>query len=115
MMFQDLPNAVFLFGYANASWTLGADATSVFICRLLREMDDRSAIAAVPWLDPLEARSMQPRRFMSLNSTYVLKAQGHLPKASDQEIWGPAHNYFDGMRFAKKGSLEGLAFLGEKG
>ncbi|KAJ5898402.1 hypothetical protein N7504_008690 [Penicillium tannophilum] len=114
MMFQDLPNAVFLFGYANASWTLGADATSFFICRLLKEMDGRVALAAVPRLDPVEARSMQPRRFMGLNSTYVLKAQAHLPKASDREIWRPASNYFDGMRFARKGSLEGLVLLGEK-
>ncbi|KAJ5939504.1 hypothetical protein N7466_002638 [Penicillium verhagenii] len=114
MMFQDLPNAAFLFGYANASWTLGADATSVFICRLWRVLEQRHALGVVPRLSEEEAGQLVPERFMKLNSTYINRALADLPLASDREIWSPASDYFAGMKFAKKGSLEGLEFLDVK-
>ncbi|KAJ5128670.1 hypothetical protein N7448_002387 [Penicillium atrosanguineum] len=114
MMLQDLPNAAFLLGYVNASWTLGADATSQFVCRLLQTMRDRGVKAAVPRLNPVTDKDLQPRRLLSLSSTYVLKAQNSFPKSADRGPWVPRDNYFDDMKFAKNGSLEGLEFLGEK-
>lgn len=114
MMLQDLPNAAFLLGYVNASWTLGADATSLFICRLLEEMRERGVRAAVPRLTATDAKEMQPRRLLSLNSTYVVKAERDLPKSADRGPWQPRDNYFDDIKFAQSGSLEGLEFLGQK-
>ena len=38
MMFSGVPNLVSTFGYTNASWTLGADLTSEYVCRLLNYM-----------------------------------------------------------------------------
>ena len=35
MMMQDLPNAAFVIGYTNASWTLGAEATARCITRII--------------------------------------------------------------------------------
>jgi len=114
MMLQDLPNAAFLLGYVNASWTLGADATSLFVCRLLKTMQERGAKAVVPRLNPVTDKGLQPRRLLSLNSTYMLKAQSHFPKSADRGPWLPRDNYFGDMKFAKNGSLEGLEFSGEK-
>ncbi|KAJ5103433.1 monooxygenase [Penicillium argentinense] len=115
VMLQDLPNAAFLLGYVNASWTLGADASSQFICRLLGEMNERGVKAAVPRMEIETAKQMVPRRLLNLNSTYVLKAQDSFPKAGDQGPWKPRDNYFDDIKFAKsRGALEGLEFLGEK-
>lgn len=114
MMMQDVPNASFLLGYVNASWTLGADAASLFICRLLGEMQERTVRAAVPRVSAADARQMQPRRLLSLNSTYVVKAEAVLPKSADRGPWQPRDNYFDDIKFARSGSLEGLEFLGEK-
>lgn len=114
MMMQDLPNAAFLLGYVNASWTLGADATSLFICRLLGEMRERGVKSAVPRVSALDAEAMQPRRLLSLNSTYVVKAERELPKSADRGPWKPRESYFEDIKFAKGGSLEGLEFLGKK-
>lgn len=114
MMIQDVPNAAFLLGYVNASWTLGADATSLFICRLLKEMEERGVRAAVPRVCVADAQDMQPRRLLSLNSTYVVNAEGALPRCADRGPWAPRNNYFDDLKFARRGNLKGLEFLGEK-
>ena len=39
MMYSDVPNLIQTFGYINASWTLRADLTSEYACRLLNHMD----------------------------------------------------------------------------
>ncbi|KAE8364670.1 hypothetical protein BDV27DRAFT_128096 [Aspergillus caelatus] len=115
IMLQDVPNAAFVIGYTNASWTLGADATAQFLCRLLQELEQRGVKAAVPRLSPATAKEMQPRRLLNLNSTYVTKAERDLPKAADRGPWLPRDNYLDDIKFAKKGRIdEDMEFLGEK-
>ena len=39
MMFSDVPNLASTFGYTNASWTLKADLTAEYLCRILNTMD----------------------------------------------------------------------------
>ena len=39
MMYSDVPNLASVFGYTNASWTLKADLTCEYVCRLLNHMD----------------------------------------------------------------------------
>ena len=39
MMLGGIPNFAFTLGYTNASWTLKADLTAEYVCRLLRHMD----------------------------------------------------------------------------
>ncbi|KAL4893631.1 hypothetical protein BDV59DRAFT_27679 [Aspergillus ambiguus] len=115
IMLQDLPNAAFVIGYTNASWTLGADATAQFLCRFLKELDQRGVQAAVPRLTPTKAQQLQPRRLLNLNSTYVTKAEGDLPKAANQGPWLPRDNYLDDIKFAKKGRIdEDMEFMGAK-
>ena len=50
MMFSGVPNLVSTFGYINASWTLRADLTSEWVCRLLQQMDASGADRVVPRL-----------------------------------------------------------------
>lgn len=50
MMYSDVPNLVSTFGYINASWTLRADLTSEWVCRLLQQMDVSGADRVVPCL-----------------------------------------------------------------
>jgi monooxygenase len=40
MMFSGIPNLATSFGYTNASWTLKADLTCKYVCRLLNYMAD---------------------------------------------------------------------------
>ncbi|KAL4802609.1 hypothetical protein BDV18DRAFT_63195 [Aspergillus unguis] len=115
MLIQDMPNAAFIIGYTNASWTLGADATALTICRLLKGLEKRGYAGAVPRMSPNLASSVQPRRLLNLSSTYVTKAEKDLPRAADRGPWVPRDNYFSDLWFAKYGNLdEGIEFLGEK-
>ncbi len=48
VMLSNVPNLAVTFGYTNASWTLKADLTSEYICRLLNLMDEKGATSAMP-------------------------------------------------------------------
>ena len=39
IMLRDLPNLAVVMGYTNASWTLKADLSSEYFCRLIKHMD----------------------------------------------------------------------------
>jgi cation diffusion facilitator CzcD-associated flavoprotein CzcO len=104
VMLQDVPNAGFVIGYTNASWTLGADATATLICRLLKYMDRRNITAAIPRVDA--SSKLQPRRLLNLSSTYISVAEKHLPKAADARPWLPRDNYFSDIFKAMFGRLD---------
>ena len=50
MMFSDVPNLVSTFGYINASWTLKADLTAEYSCRLLNHMAETGTRQCTPRL-----------------------------------------------------------------
>ncbi|ROW01942.1 hypothetical protein VMCG_05623 [Cytospora schulzeri] len=47
-MVQDVPNLLFMWGYTNASWTMGADETALIARRLLSNMERQGVHVAVP-------------------------------------------------------------------
>jgi cation diffusion facilitator CzcD-associated flavoprotein CzcO len=108
-MLEDLPNAAFVVGYTNASWTLGADATAHLVTRLLNTMQKKGAVAAVPRLKNPE--SMKSTPIFNLSSTYLVAAKSVMPKTGTGQ-WAPRTNYFTDIREAKRGDIEtGLQFL----
>ena len=110
VMLQDLPNAAFVIGYTNASWTLGADATAQLCMRLLNGMARRGVEAAVPRLANPEA--MTPTPMLNLSSTYIQKALHQMPKAGSEGQWRPRSNYIMDLKEAKLGDIEtALEFL----
>ena len=76
MMYSGVPNLASTFGYTNASWTLKADLTAEYVCRLLNHMDRRGftecrpvnddTLEAIPWLD--------------FSSGYVTRGHAPLPE-----------------------------------
>ncbi|KAI9052029.1 hypothetical protein LZ554_004283 [Drepanopeziza brunnea f. sp. 'monogermtubi'] len=109
VMMQDIPNAALVIGYTNASWTLGADATAVLVCRLLKHMDANKETSAVPRLGRETKITASP--MLNLNSTYIEKAKGELPKAGDVGPWKPRKNYLTDYWTAGYGSVtDGLQF-----
>lgn len=113
MMLQDLPNAAFIIGYTNASWTLGADATAHFLTRLLQTIEDKRSAVAVPRMSQDEASHIHLRRLLSLNSTYVTAAEKDMPRVGDRGPWVPRDHYWADMKFSKHGPLDGLEFVPE--
>ena len=111
VMLQDLPNAAFVVGYTNASWTLGADATAQLLTRLMNVMHSKGVVAAVPRLEHPELMKSTP--MLNLNSTYIQRAFHVMPKSGEGQ-WAPRSNYFTDSREAKKGDIQsGLQFYKE--
>ena len=89
-MFAGVPNLASVFGYVDASWTLKADLTAVFVCRLLAHMRATSARMCVPMLaDP--AMPLAP--WAGLSSGYFERAFAHLPKQGTTRPWKLNGNY----------------------
>jgi cation diffusion facilitator CzcD-associated flavoprotein CzcO len=91
VMLQDLPNAAFVIGYTNASWTLGADITAQLVCRLLKHMNANKLSSAVPRVP--EGKNLKPVALLNLSSTYIEKAKGSLPMGGNIAPWKPRANY----------------------
>lgn len=111
MMLQDLPNAAFVIGYTNASWTLGADATAQHITRMLNYMEKKGLTSATPRVAKGEKLAASP--VLNLSSTYIEKAKGQLPKAGDSGPWKPRSSYLTDRWIASHGNLTtGMHFEG---
>ncbi|MEO8313088.1 MAG: NAD(P)/FAD-dependent oxidoreductase, partial [Caldimonas sp.] len=102
MMLSDVPNLALCFGYVNASWTLKADLTAEFVCRLLRHMDRQGARIVVPRRDP--SVGVQP--FLSFTSGYVQRASDVLPKQGTRRPWQVHQNYFMDMLALRFGRID---------
>lgn len=100
-MLQDVPNLLFMTGYENASWTLGADVSVRLFIRILDTMKQRNASVAMP---RLAAPGMPSQPMMALSSTYLKHADEILPKGGTG-IWSPKSNYFVDMAAAKWGKI----------
>jgi cation diffusion facilitator CzcD-associated flavoprotein CzcO len=96
MMFTDLPNLIWIFGYFRASWTLRADIVADFTCRLLQHMDQLGAKRVTPQLLPEEAELprldwMDPENF---NPGYLMRGMHLLPKRLDRPEWQHTQDYW---------------------
>ncbi len=89
MMLSDLPNVFMAMGYTNASWTLKADLTAGYVCRLLKYMERHGYTQAVPRKDP----GAQAQAYFDFSSGYVQRAADVLPKQGDRKPWRVYQNY----------------------
>ncbi len=90
MMFSDVPNLASTFGYTNASWTLKADLTAEYVCRLLNRMDRAGAQICTPRLPQGE---MEIEPWLDFSSGYVQRALQILPKQGARTPWKVHQNY----------------------
>jgi cyclohexanone monooxygenase len=89
MMNSGVPNLASTFGYTNASWTLKADLTARYLCRLLNHMDRHGYAACTPQRDP----SVGTEPFLDFSSGYVQRALPTLPRQGDRKPWKLYQNY----------------------
>ena len=93
MMCTGLPNAVAVFGYINASWTLRADLIARWFCRLLRHMRDAGQAVVVPTLRPGD-EAMRPRPWIEgFSAGYMQRALPRFPRQGDREPWVNSQDY----------------------
>ena len=106
MMYSDVPNLVQTFGYINASWTLRADLTAEYVCRLLETMDRRGARRATPRLRP-EDRDMKTRPWIDdFTPNYMQRVMHLYPKQGDHAPWLNTQDYARDRAMVRKAPIE---------
>ncbi|HEX4694163.1 NAD(P)/FAD-dependent oxidoreductase [Sphingomonas sp.] len=102
MMYSGIPNMASSFGYTNASWTLKADLTCAYVCRLLNMMRKRGLRQATP--TPSSAVGEEP--FLDFTSGYVVRAMEKFPKQGGRTPWKVHQNYAKDLLALKFGSVD---------
>ncbi|MFA6115821.1 MAG: NAD(P)/FAD-dependent oxidoreductase [Sphingomonas sp.] len=108
MMYSDVPNLASSFGYTNASWTLKADLTCAYVCRLLNTMKKRGLRQATPRIGD---DVLTPEPFLSFTSGYVTRAMEKFPKQGSKKPWKLYQNYAKDVVSLRFGSVDdGMEF-----
>ena len=102
IMLSGVPNLGTTFGYTNASWTLKADLTADYICRLLNKMEKLGVRQATPKV-PAD-QNLEPT--MGLTSGYVMRAQGNLPLQATKKPWKLYQNFALDTMLLKHGKID---------
>ena len=103
MMFSGVPNLASTFGYTNASWTLKADLTSEYVCRLLNHMDRRGFTECRPMLAD---DHMTPAPWLDFSSGYVKRGMAKFPKQGEAAPWKVHQNYALDLMAFRYGRLD---------
>ncbi|MCX2982931.1 NAD(P)/FAD-dependent oxidoreductase [Halieaceae bacterium IMCC14734] len=102
MMFSDIPNLGFVVGYTNSSWTLKADLTSNYMCRLLNRMQ-RTGYESVT---PRVKAGIVDTPLMDFEAGYVLRSREQFPKQGDRFPWRVYQDYIRDFFSLGYGSLK---------
>ena len=95
MMYSDVPNLISTFGYINASWTLRADLTAQYACRVINYMDQSAFRQCTPRLRD-EDKNMPARSWITAFSSGYMQRVMHLfPKQGDKAPWLNTQNYME--------------------
>lgn len=90
LMLEGVPNFAFAIGYTNASWTLKADLTGEYVCRLIKHMDAHGHRQCVPINDDA---SMSEKPLLDFGAGYVLRSLATLPRQGSRAPWRLRMNY----------------------
>ena len=113
MLFTDVPNLVWVFGYFRASWTLRVDIMGDFVCRLLKHMQKKGMktvevaipekdadMEILPWIDP-----------ENFNPGYLLRGMHLMPKRGSKPQWAHTQDYWLEKKELPEVDLDGPEFV----
>ena len=103
MMFSDVPNLIATFGYTTASWTLGADLTSEYACKLINLLDKKGMDYFCPEAGEDIAADGD---FLDLTSGYIQRVAHMLPKQGSKDPWINTQNYLKDLFQVRFKSIE---------
>ncbi|MEM7080986.1 MAG: NAD(P)/FAD-dependent oxidoreductase, partial [Pseudomonadota bacterium] len=106
MMYSDIPNLIQTFGYINASWTLRADLTAEYACRVINRMDELGVQQVTPRFAE-EDLDMQALSWIEDFSAGYMRRVMHLfPKQGDKDPWRNTQNYALDKKLIRNAALE---------
>ena len=103
MMFSGVPNFINSFGYINASWTLKADLTCEYACRLINYMDKNRYKHCFPQI-PNDVKEERDWLATEFSSGYIHRGIHLFPKQGSRSPWVNTQNYFKdffGIKFGR--------------
>ncbi len=111
MMCSDMPNLAMSLGYTNATWTLKADLTAEYVCRLLNHMDEHGYAYGCPRVsDP----TMETESILPLTSSYIQRGRHKFPKEAPVPPWTLHQNYLLDVMALRYGSVQDEAMVFER-
>ena len=106
-MTSNIPNMTSVFGYTNASWTLRADLTSEYMCKVINHLDNENYVEARPVAIDVEPDS----DFLDFSSGYVQRAMERFPQQGKEAPWVITQNYSRDIFLMRYGKLEDGALI----
>lgn len=91
--YSGVPNLASSFGYINASWTLRADLTCEYVCRLINHMDSTETSACIPTLRPSDSDMPELPWIDNFSAGYMQRVMHQFPRQGDREPWINPQNY----------------------
>jgi monooxygenase len=111
MMLEGVPNLSMAVGYTNASWTLKADLTAQYTCRVLDRLRRTRATTCTP-INREPGVEQQP--LLGLSSGYVVRSADRFPKQGSRFPWQMYQSYFADHRVLRRGGFDdALEFTGD--
>lgn len=104
MMYSEVPNLVSTFGYINASWTLRADLTSEWVCRLLQHMDNVGADRVIPQLREEDDGMRSLPWIHDFPAGYMRRAMHLFPKQGSGP-WCNTQDFLSDRKMLRKGPI----------
>ncbi len=93
LMISDIPNLVSTFGYVNASWTLRADLTARYFCRLVNHMDKHGYRQCTPRPRDEDLQMARQPWITGFSPGYLARKLPDLPKQGDRTPWLNPQDY----------------------
>ena len=106
MAYSDVPNLATSFGYINASWTLRADLTCTYVCRLLNHMRSTGTRQCTPRLRPGEEHMPHRPWIDGFSSGYMQRVMHLMPSQGDREPWLNPQNYDKDKKMFREGAVD---------
>ncbi len=103
IMYANIPNLTVTFGYTNASWTLKADLTSEYTCRVLNHMSEVGATSVTPRMG---AEGVEVEESSEFTPGYFQRAASIMPKRGKRKPWRLDENYLLDIKNLRHSELD---------
>ena len=104
--FSGIPNLASSWGYINASWTLRADLTCEYVCRLLNHMRKTKTTSCTPTLRKVDQDMPQRNWLEDFTSGYMKRMMHKMPRQGDHEPWINPQNYELDKKMFRKSPID---------
>ncbi len=111
MMFSGVPNLVQTFGYINASWTLRADLTSEYVCRVVNQLRETGTQICTPTLTDAERKMPAKPWIDDFSPGYMQRLMHLFPKQGDRAPWQNTQDYTLDKKMIRNAPIEDGALV----